>query len=115
MGGRESVNGQIASINREWQASVWKAHNDKQKRIEMLRRNGGGNGFRKNDNMKGKDKVVGFIPHDNMKGKYKEMMDERNGGKNRKNKNGVNGYGGNKNKKLNYNKNGKEKEMGNNM
>eukprot|EP00483_Globobulimina_turgida_P012373 UN12396 len=40
--GMKSVNGQIANINREWHATVWKAHNDKQKRIEMLRKNGSG-------------------------------------------------------------------------
>eukprot|EP00484_Ammonia_sp_Unknown_P028239 CAMPEP_0197026250 /NCGR_PEP_ID=MMETSP1384-20130603/6380_1 /TAXON_ID=29189 /ORGANISM="Ammonia sp." /LENGTH=787 /DNA_ID=CAMNT_0042454889 /DNA_START=79 /DNA_END=2442 /DNA_ORIENTATION=- len=38
--GQQSVTGQIANINREWQAQVWKAHNEKQKRIEILKTGG---------------------------------------------------------------------------
>jgi len=35
------LNSQIADINREFQATVWKAHQDKQKRIAMIQRNNG--------------------------------------------------------------------------
>ena len=127
-----SINGQIASINRDWQSQVWKAHNDKQKRIEMLRRNGGSGGVHKSqggDNLgkkkksknknKNKNKFknrnedksksesfVGFVPHDHMKEEYKMMNQKKNRVKNDDGgKQNVN-ENKNKNNKMDYNQNG---------
>ena len=76
------INGQVASINRDWQKQVWRAHNDKQKRIEMLRRNGGNKKI-----MTDVNKSVSFVPHNQGYSQQNGSSSKKRGnGRNKKNK-----------------------------